>query len=92
LPLRGRKFTSAYIHKIVGEVTEVKRFIGIVIIDILPLLFQELTQNTKLQETRGKKDQLAKVVYTEGNGKVRLKLTKIPLLLLHILYVNEFPH
>lgn len=33
---------------------------------------QDLTAKTKSQQIKGKKDQVAKIVYTEeGNGKVR---------------------
>lgn len=36
---------------------------------------QDLTAKTKSQQIKGKKDQVAKIVYTEeGNGKVRQSL------------------
>lgn len=36
------------------------------------VLMQDLTAKTKSQQIKGKKDQVAKIVYTEeGNGKVR---------------------
>lgn len=36
---------------------------------------QDLTTKTKSQQIKGKKDQVAKIVYTEeGNGKVRQSL------------------
>lgn len=39
------------------------------------VLMQDLTAKTKSQQIKGKKDQVAKIVYTEeGNGKVRQSL------------------
>lgn len=39
------------------------------------VLVQDLTAKTKSQQIKGKKDQVAKIVYTEeGNGKVRQSL------------------
>lgn len=39
------------------------------------VLMQDLTAKTKSQQIKGKKDQVAKMVYTEeGNGKVRQSL------------------
>ena len=38
-------------------------------------IFQEITEKTETHETRSKKDQISKVVYTEtGNSKVRPKM------------------
>lgn len=39
------------------------------------VLMQDLTAKTKSQQIKGKKDQVAKIVYTEeGNGKVQQSL------------------
>lgn len=42
------------------------------------VLMQDLTAKTKSQQIKGKKDQVAKIVYTEeGNGKVRQSLSML---------------
>ena len=70
-----------------GTLMTLPRLIWVIFIHIAKLLtflqcgstimciFQEITEKTETHETRSKKDQISKVVYTEtGNSKVRPKM------------------